>query len=148
VSLSSRLMITVSRAPSIYVARCEYYPMNMSRLLLLLSSIPFALSIIGNATTPRALQWSEKNYDPDGLWHAITVLIGTSEQSVDLFPGGFLYSNTLSTSLYTDLSQECYSSTATTILCKLPQMYQPNYPRQGVVGMSVTAHLQAMVPLP
>jgi hypothetical protein len=84
----------------------------MSRLLLLLS-IPFVLSAATEANhLPRSLKWSSTTYGPDGPWHAITILIGTPPQSVDLFPGGVAVSNILSQSLCTNGSEECYSSAA------------------------------------
>ena len=87
--------------------------MDLSRFLLFLLSVPFVLATPLEPTNyPRALKWSSTTYGPDGPWYAITVLIGTPPQSVDLFPGGVAFSNILSTSLCTNESQKCYASTA------------------------------------
>jgi hypothetical protein len=60
---------------------------------------------------PQSIAWSTKAYGPDGPWNAVTVQIGTPEQSIDLLPGGSWTTNVLAPSICTS-GQVCYASEA------------------------------------
>ena len=78
---------------------CVYLSLKMARsttavLLLLCSSIPYSFQ----DTAPVQLVQSQKNYGPDGPWHAVTVDLGEPPQQLDLYPGG-----TFGSIIFTDL---------------------------------------------
>ena len=60
---------------------------------------------------PQSIAWSTNSYGPDGPWNAVTIQIGTPEQSIDLLPGGSWTTNVFAPSICTS-GQVCYASKA------------------------------------
>lgn len=65
------------------------FMMNSTRgfLLSILLDVSFYISFT-MAQSPYAMTWSSDTYGPDGPWNAISVDIGTQQQSIALYPGG------------------------------------------------------------
>lgn len=85
------------------------------RRLLLFTTVIVSFYIhSAMAQTPYAMTWSGDAYGPDGPWNAISVDIGTQEQSIALYPGGNWESTILLPSLCTNTSTSstCYAKDA------------------------------------
>ncbi|KKK15747.1 hypothetical protein AOCH_002805 [Aspergillus ochraceoroseus] len=62
------------------------------------------------------MNWSSQAYGPDGPWQAVTISVGSNNQSVDLYPGANWASTIMMDSLCTNktLSTTCYAASAGT----------------------------------
>lgn len=88
------------------------YHIILLALSLICSHSVIALGL--DVPKPRQIAFSQKSYGPDGPWQAVTVLLGTPSQSLDLYPGGAWVSNILNTSVCenTKLTPVCYGKDA------------------------------------
>ena len=64
-------------------------------------------SFVKGAGSPGVGNWSSSTYGPDGPWHAITALVGSNYQAIDLIPGGTYASSIFSTSACPDEDDYC-----------------------------------------
>ncbi|MCJ1447353.1 MAG: hypothetical protein MMC23_007864 [Stictis urceolatum] len=55
---------------------------------------------MGVCQAPIEMQWNtRKSYGPDGPWQAVSVSVGTNNQKIDLYPGGWFETDILGTSM-------------------------------------------------
>ncbi|KAL7657912.1 hypothetical protein ACMYSQ_004053 [Aspergillus niger] len=83
---------------------------------------PILLPLLGvflqtsSASNPYVMSWSSQAYGPDGPWQAVSIDVGSNQQTVDLYPGANYASTILMSTLCTNktLSSTCYAAEAGT----------------------------------
>ncbi|KAE8373883.1 aspartic peptidase domain-containing protein [Aspergillus bertholletiae] len=85
----------------------------MMRLLYLLL---FVLQDATHAASPLRMKWSSQAYGPDGPWQAVTIAVGSNQQSVALYPAANGATTIFADSICsnTTLSATCYAARAGT----------------------------------
>ncbi|RAK96582.1 acid protease [Aspergillus ibericus CBS 121593] len=83
---------------------------------LLILPLLGALVGVSHAATPYVMDWSAQSYGPDGPWQAVSIAIGSAQQTVALYPGANYASIILMDTLCTNktLSSTCYAAQAGT----------------------------------
>ncbi|KAL3446135.1 aspartic peptidase domain-containing protein [Aspergillus insuetus] len=66
------------------------------------------------AQRPYIMNWSSQSYGPDGPWQAVTILVGSNEQPVALYPGASFASTIFSDKICANstLSDTCYAASS------------------------------------
>ncbi|GKZ27526.1 hypothetical protein AbraIFM66951_002734 [Aspergillus brasiliensis] len=101
------------------------------------------------ASNPYVMSWSSQAYGPDGPWQAVSLTVGSNQQTVDLYPGANYASTILMSTLCTNktLSSTCYAAeagtfnqnTSTTAYTTTPGSWETTY--WAVEGGSIEAVL-------
>lgn len=87
---------------------------DMAKFLYFLS-LYFGFFNLAHSASPLALVWSSSSFGPDGPWHAVTVKLGSTQQNLNLYPGGEFPSYILNTTQCTSNSGSCYAKSAGSI---------------------------------